>query len=326
MKRTIVLQYYCQNCNNILKESDDSDLAFHGADVAEPCPYCDMPLLDTLQKRPKIQPQMTSLSSRISHQSKPQKTIFQKASSIPKLTLGIPKIDSELHFLSTNQIVCISGICTQKIIERLCVRAQMPTRYGGFDASSVLVVDGANSSDIYQCTDFAKLYGMNVNKVLQNIISSRAFTVYQLANLITNELLKTICQYNSKIVIISDLLYFFAGKDSTYLDEQEMKLILKEIVLSLQQIKKECLVIVSLEHRRKMENVMTSYQYEKLLEKLFSKTIHIKSEHVNILSIEITNGDHKNETSRQQRITLDKKELETVMPVSFDDDSYRYSN
>ena len=304
----IILQYYCQNCNNILKESD-SDLNFYGSDVAEPCPYCDMPLLNTLQKRPKIQ----QLSS--APQTKREKTIFQRASSIPKLTLGIPKIDSILHFLSTNQIVCISGIHTQKIIERLCVWAQMPVRYGGFTASSVLIIDGANSSDIYQCTNFAKLYGMNVNKVLQNIISSRVFTVYQLANLITNKLVKAINQYNSKIVIISNLLYFFTDNNSSYLDKQEMKLIIKQIVLSLQQIKKQCLVIVSLEHRR--EDTITSYQYEKQLDTVFSNTIHITHEHGTTLSIHITSGNNEKETSKQH-ITLNKKDLETVEPTTFD--------
>lgn len=310
MKYT-VLQYYCQNCNNILKESE-GDLNFHDTGIVEPCPYCDMPLLETLQKRSKIQ--SSSLLSLLTAQHKPQRTVFQKASSIQKLTLGIPKIDSALHFISINQIVCISGIHTQKIIERLCVRAQMPARYGGFDASSVLLIDGANSSDIYQCTDFAKLYGMNVNKVLQNIISSRAFTVYQLANLIANELAKAIRQYNSKIVIISDLLYFFTDKDSSYLDEQEMKSILEQIVLTLQQIKKKCLVIVSLEYRKTKANTK-AYQYEKLLDKLFSKKIHIKPEHGNTLSISITNDNNKNETT-QQHLTLDKKELETVVPIT----------
>ncbi|MDH3490273.1 MAG: hypothetical protein OEL56_07470 [Nitrosopumilus sp.] len=322
MKHT-VLQYYCQNCNNILKESD-SDLDFRGGVTAEPCPYCDMPLRDTLQKRPKIQPLISS-SVLIYHQSKSQKTIFQKASSIPKLTLGIQKIDSVLHFLSTNQIACISGVHTQKIIERLCVRAQMPARYGGFDASHALLIDGANSSDIYQCTEFAKLYGMNVNKVLQNIISSRAFTVYQLADLITNELAQAVRQYNTKIVILSDLLYFFTNKDSAYLEEQEMKLIIKQIILSLQQIKKECLVIVSLENKNTEKNTR-AYQYEKFLDRLFSMKLYIKAEHDNTLSIHITTNNNYNKIN-QQMITLDRKELETITQLtSIDDNIYNNNN
>ncbi len=68
--------------------------------------------------------------------------------------------------------ICVSGIHTQKIIERICVRAQLPHRYGGLD-TNVLLIDGANSSDLYQCVDFAQQYGLDVNKIQNKLVFGR---------------------------------------------------------------------------------------------------------------------------------------------------------
>ena len=243
------MQYYCANCNSILKETHEN----LRVPSIEPCPFCGSVLSTTLQTR-----------STVHTQSKP-KIVFQKASLIPKLTLDIPQIDSALQFLIPGQKLSISGTGTQKVIERICVRAQLPHRYGGFD-SKVLLVDGANSSDLYQCVDFAQQYGLDANKILDGIVSSRAFTVYQLADTVINELPNAVEQYDVKVVIITDLLHYFT-EDDTYLDTNEAKSILKEIVKTLSSIK-DCLVIVSF-------GIPTHYDY--LFLRLFSRTIRIEN-------------------------------------------------
>jgi len=263
LNRTI-LQYYCGNCNNILKEANDNLSVTN----IEPCPFCGIVLSTVLQKRSIIQPQ-----------HKP-KIIFQKASQIPKLTLDIPELDSVLQFLTLGQKICISGIHVQKIIERMCVRAQLPHRYGGLD-TDVLLIDGANSSDLYQCIDFAQQYGLDVNKILDGIISSRAFTVYQLANTIIQELPYAIKQYNVKVVVITNLLNYFTN--DPHLDTNEMKIILKEIIKTLDKIQ-DCLVIVSLGFPT---------QYDSLFLKLFSRTIDIQNSY-DTLSIHIDDNGKKN--------------------------------
>ncbi len=272
-----VLQYYCGNCSNVLKEVESEIQLSHSI---EPCPYCGTLLSDTLQKRTVAQkPRLLS-------------TVFQKASRLPKLTLDIPQLDQVLHFLTPNQVVCIAGIYTQKLIERLCVRAQLPHRYGGLD-TTVLLIDGANSSDIYQCVDFAQQYGLDVKKVLSKIISSRSFTVYQLANLIINELENAIKQYDAKLVIISNLLHFFTN--DPYLDTKEMKAILKQVIKSLQKIE-NCLVVVSLGFPT---------QYDEMVLQLFSKIIIINQSY-HALSVNIKDGMTKN------TVLLKNEELETI--------------
>ncbi len=215
----------------------------------------------------------------IKTQHKP-KIIFQKASQIPKLTLDIPKLDSVFQFLTVGQKICISGIHVQKILERICVRAQLPHRYGGLD-SKVLLIDGANSSDLYECTNFARQYGLDANKIFDGIISSRAFTVYQLANTIIKELTDTIRQYDVKIVIITNLLYYFTN--DLHLNTHEMKTILKEIIKTLNKIQ-SCLIFVSLSF---------TTQYDYLFSKLFTKTISIQKTY-NSLSLHVDTDGKKN--------------------------------
>jgi hypothetical protein len=218
--------------------------------------------------------------------------VFQRASQLPKLTFDIEKIDSILHFLTPNQKICLMGIHTQKIVERLCVRAQIPSRYGGLD-SKVLLLDGANSSDLYQCVDFAQQYGLNVKKILSGIISCRTFTVYQLAHLIVNDLHTVIKQHKTKIVIITHLLHFFTN--DPFLNPNEMQKILKTVVQSLKKIK-DCLVVVSL-------GLPT--QFDGMLLQLFSKTIKIKQSY-NALSV------HVDDSRKTQSLLIDNNALDTI--------------
>jgi hypothetical protein len=63
--------------------------------------------------------------------------------------------------------------------------------------------------DIYQCVNFARQYGLDIKKVLQNIMVTRVFTIYQLADLIIQELPRMVQQFNTKVIVISDLLNVF---------------------------------------------------------------------------------------------------------------------
>src|SRR5438445_10290352 len=126
--------------------------------VIEPCPECGSLLSQSLQRRPVVK------------QTR-QKFVFQSASKLPKLCFDIEKLDSVLHFLRPGQVIGISGKKSQYLIERLCVRAQLPKRFGGLD-SHVILVDGNNRSDVYLCVEFARQYGLNPDDVLSKIISS----------------------------------------------------------------------------------------------------------------------------------------------------------
>jgi len=271
-----LLQYYCGHCNNALQELDSEINLIHSI---EPCPYCGTFLSDSLEQR-KI------------HKIHSPAIVFQKASQLPKITFDIAQIDSVLQYLTPDQKICLAGIHTQKIVERLCVRAQLPLRYGGLD-SNVLLIDGANSSDLYQCVDFAQQYGLDAKKILSGIISCRTFTVYQLANLIVNQLHEAIKQYDTKIVIITHLLHFFTN--DPYLNQHEMEQVLKTVVQSLKKIQ-NCLVVVSLGMPTALDGMLLQ---------LFSKTVKIKQSY-NTLSV------HIDDSGKTNSILLDHNALETI--------------
>ena len=98
----------------------------------------------------------------------------------------------------------------------------MSNRQGGFNSSKVIFVDAGNTSDIYQCVNFARQYGLNIKKVLQSIVVSRSFTIYQLANMIINELPKVIEQFaETRVIIICELLSMFINEPQIQIKEAE---------------------------------------------------------------------------------------------------------
>ena len=273
----LALEYYCGNCNCKLEELDCE--VNRNLSNFETCPYCGILIGNSLQKRLPISV------------TRP-KPVFQKASEIPRLTFDILKIDSIVSFLTIGQKICLVGKQSQRIVERLCVRAQLPQRYGGLD-SNVLLIDGANSSDLYQCISFAQQYSLDVRKVLNRIITSRAFTVYQLANVIINELESAISRFDTKVVVITNLLHYFTNDQ--YLDKNEMQSLLQQIATVIKKIQ-NCLVIVSLE---------SETEYDHILSGLFYRTIKIAN---NYHRIHVDISDSHNTNS----ILMKKSELITV--------------
>jgi hypothetical protein len=75
----------------------------------------------------------------------------------------------------------------------------LPKRHGGFGEgySKIIAIDAGNCSDVYQIVNFARQYGLEIKRVLQNILVSRVFTIYQLAHLVINELPGVVEQLSS---------------------------------------------------------------------------------------------------------------------------------
>ncbi len=80
-----------------------------------------------------------------------------------------------------------------------------------FHKPNVILVDSGNSTDFYQYVNFARQYYSCdvINRVLNNTIVTRPFTVYQLTDIVINQLPKVIQQYDAKMVVVSDLLDMF---------------------------------------------------------------------------------------------------------------------
>ncbi len=122
----------------------------------------------------------------------------------------------------------------------LCVRAQLPTQLGGLK-SNVVFVDGGNTFRLYQIAKLAQLHQLNPREVLGNIYVSRAFTAYQLTNLIMQQLKAAIKKYNAKLVIISDVAGFFLDAD---IPDDEAQRIFSQVMAFLSYFARENRIIL----------------------------------------------------------------------------------
>ena len=193
MRNGPLLQYYCSSCGKILNES--STLTIQKEDLREECPSCGAVLSSTLQNQelfpPLSQSQQVSsdlTSKSVEHLSVDFQTAFRQIQDLNiRFAFDIEKIDSLLDLQSTGTL-CIVGEqkYTQILIDRLCVHSMLPRRYGGIgsDYSKTIAIDAGNCTNVYQFVDFARQYGLEVKKVLQSIVVSRVFTIYQLTDLI----------------------------------------------------------------------------------------------------------------------------------------------
>ena len=130
------------------------------------------------------------------------------------------------------------------LVTRLCVRALLPRRHGGFGSPSVIFIDAGNCSDIYQCVSFIRQYGLDQQKTLDRIIVSRPFTIHQLASLIINEVELMLQRTDARLVVISELLRMFV--QDPQIDPDEARWLVKEIARSLRKLASQVLVVVSL--------------------------------------------------------------------------------
>lgn len=237
------------------------------------------------------------------------------------LTFDIEKIDSFIS-LTIADCVCIVSDerkYTNTILMRLCVRSLMSKRQGGFESTNVIFVDaGGTCSDVYQCVNFARQYGLNIKKVLQNIMVTRAFTIYQLADLLIYELPRVIQQQfdgNAGVVVIADLLNLFTKDPS--IDRDEAISLIKEIIYSIKK-NENTLVVVSFQQQQQHQN--KSYAYDKILLPRFDKRIEItnnnRNGNINILDVKIYNNNYNHSKDCNRSLLLKERDLLIIPPSS----------
>ena len=309
MRNGPLLQYYCSSCGKILNES--STQAVQKEHLIEECPGCGALLSSTLQNMELSSP--LSQSQQISIDLTP-KTIkhllvdFQTAHrQIQDLSIRfafeIKKIDSILDLEATGTL-CIVGEqkYTQILIDRLCVHSMLPRRYGGIgsDYSQTIAIDAGNCSNVYQFVDFARQYGLEVKRVLQSIVVSRVFTIYQLADQLIHDLPKIIQELSprNKLIVVYDLLHLFVF--DPHIDKADAKRLLKEIARSLRKLSKDRLVIVSFAH--------CNNEYEKSLLPVFDKRIEMTNDidDFRVLQLKVYNKrkEFSCATLRKETLTL----------------------
>jgi hypothetical protein len=238
---------------------------------------------------------------------------YQEFSS--RLTFDIEKIDSVLK-LTAGESVCIVAANEKYpniLITRLCVRALMSNRQGGFNSSKVIFVDAGNTSDIYQCVNFARQYGLNIKKVLQSIVVSRSFTIYQLANMIINELPKVIEQFaETRVIIISDLLSMFVNEPQIQIKEAES--LIRQIANAIIKMSSYSNILFLISFYSNMMNNQPSsiHAYDKLLLQRVDKCIMITKGNTDNSNNLLINIKSKKNHSQEHSVLLQEKVLHLV--------------
>lgn len=313
-----LLKYYCSTCDILLRTTIDIDIGVKFSSSREECPHCGCSLVSETLRKEEAEPaeQQTNIKSgNTSSLLLPPKIriAYQEFSS--RLTFDIEKIDSVLK-LTAGESVCIVAANEKYpniLITRLCVRALMSNRQGGFNSSKVIFVDAGNTSDIYQCVNFARQYGLNIKKVLQSIVVSRSFTIYQLANTIINELPKVIEQFaETRVIIISDLLSMFVNEPQIQIKEAES--LIRQIANAIIKMSSYSNILFLISFYSNMRNNQPSsiHAYDKLLLQRVDKCIMITKGNTDNSNNLLINIKSKKNHSQEHSVLLQEKVLHLV--------------
>lgn len=122
----------------------------------------------------------------------------------------------------------------------LCVRAQLPCQLGGL-RTNVLFIDGNNTFRLYDVSHIAQLHELDPRKVLKRIFISRAFTAYQMTALVFERLQTDIENFDSKLIIISDIAKLYLDED---IPQKEARDVFNQLTVYLSKFARENHVVV----------------------------------------------------------------------------------
>ena len=235
--------YYCSTCITPLATAATPLTSGYLTRKIGRCPRCSQPFEDPLSYKQTYAPAPPSGDAHVltpSEQESDPPTDFQTASSLLGLTSGIRRVDSIIGGLKERTHLHILGRLCNILAERLCVRALLPKDKGGLDTNPIFI-DGGNCSDPYLFAAYARRYRIEPKKALQRVLTSRAFTIHQLADLLIRELPQILGQSESRLVILADILSMF---NDPQVDQQESKRIVEEIGRSIERMKDEVETVV----------------------------------------------------------------------------------
>ena len=156
-------------------------------------------------------------------------------------TNKIKKIGIELNL---RDIACFVKPSSDLVCDTI-VRGILPKRHNGLESPTVYVLVTDNKFDFYNIVEIANTKYQILDRVLENVIVKRIFTIYQLAESLIIDLEKDITKYKSKLVILTGNFFLYsdaqtAKEDRDWLYSQMIKAITKikdSIVLVFSPIK-----------------------------------------------------------------------------------------
>jgi hypothetical protein len=140
--------------------------------------------------------------------------ILSQINSIPKFTTAYELLEDKFSIeisqdkkkniieLTLGDKVCFIKPHNTDFVCDTIVRGHLPKRHNGLESPSVYVLVADNKFDFYNITEIANKWQI-LDKVLENTIVRRFFTINQLADFLIRDLAKDIKKFKSKMVIIT---------------------------------------------------------------------------------------------------------------------------
>jgi len=142
------------------------------------------------------------------------------------------------------------------VAELAALRAQLSYERGGLN-STALFIDGGNCSDPYLFASFARQHGLDPRKALRRIVTCRAFTMYQLADIASRHLVRAAEENASRLVVVADLLGTF---DEAGLDRREASRVLEAVKAGLDELlSREIYVLCTLVSQNGLAELVTPW-------------------------------------------------------------------
>ena len=262
--------YQCRICDQILAVTKGPLAERPMGELRDDrCPACALPLAETLTSRSLRAPFDTPFwkhpQIHLKAPSEPRPRVrFDPATSLFGLSSQIGVVDHLLGGLGPETIALLKGPRLPLLAaERYCVRAQLAEHLGGSEGRA-LFIDGGNSFDVYLFTAVAREYGLDLDRALSRLIISRAFTPYELLQLVSRDAEEVFEAYHPQLLVISDVFSLFTQD----VEEDEARRIMGRIGRSIR----------SISQRRRIPIVLTGTRRAEYLEFLFQEYCNVEAE------------------------------------------------
>lgn len=249
--------YLCLSCNCVLRVGRELRPVGELVDTLQgTCPSCGRRLEGSTECRLIPTPDdWTSIDLAPRRAAEAKQPLFQSASKFAHFSLGFAPLDAILRPLAPGRLVALMGPGSSEVSELAAFRAQLPLENGGLN-STVLFIDGGNRSDPYLFASFAKLHGVGPNEALKRVANCRVFTMYQLAQLLSEYAVSAVEDYAAQLVVISDLLGTFNEPE---LDDREARRLLSSIENGICEMKTKALVVMTLASPNKYDGQVAEW-------------------------------------------------------------------
>ncbi|MGA2664366.1 MAG: hypothetical protein ABSF83_05425 [Nitrososphaerales archaeon] len=153
--------------------------------------------------------------------ARPRAPLVQRASSYNRFSLDFARLDALLQPLAPHNLVMLQGRGASAVAELAAFRAQLPRERGGLDSNTVFV-DGGNCSDPYLFASLARRYRVDAKKALRRVLNCRVFTMYQLASLLSKEVVDMVDLYGAKVLVVANILGTFDEPDTSPVEVERL--------------------------------------------------------------------------------------------------------